>query len=506
MSGLFQIAALGLTVLASACVEDVVVASASTNDAGPAFACQWSYPHSSYTLALGLDTTISPAPGCAQASYTEVTGLPDGLTLDTTSGEIRGAPNIAVEPAASYQIRGTSSSGSHVVSLSLTILPGTLVSSEAELNSAISDSNFQPGRDVIVVAPGTITLTGALRTIADELTIIGASPSTTIIDGAESFRHFRIELQSQGEVRIVNFTLQNGYYDGSGGSIGVGGLQAPTLIVDNCRFLGNHSTDYGGAIRLQTHPGASLQVYRSHFEDNLSDDGGGAITTGGGTIGQFVVENCSFINNTALENLNDAGGGAIRLQDTVSGARVKRSLFSGNTSTLRGGALDFASTVEVTNCSFFANSAPLGGAIHSAGNVFTSTNATFADNTSADGSAIAVGAGSLRLQSNLFARNGTNACSGTGISSLGDNLSDASDADCNLSQSTDAEHLDLLLASTPADHGGGTQTLALLPGSPAIDGSESCPPNNLDQRGQPRPADGDGDGTDTCDVGAFELQ
>jgi len=47
----------------------------------------------------------------------------------------------------------------------------------------------------------------------------------------------------------------------------------------------------------------------------------------------------------------------------------------------------------------------------------------------------------------------------------------------------------------------------LLPGSPAIDygdnASDHCP--LMDQRGVDRPQDGDGDGTATCDIGAFEL-
>ena len=55
-----------------------------------------------------------------------------------------------------------------------------------------------------------------------------------------------------------------------------------------------------------------------------------------------------------------------------------------------------------------------------------------------------------------------------------------------------------------ADNGGPTRTHALIAGSPAVDSGDdpNCPAT--DQRGFSRPADGDGDSTATCDMGAFE--
>ena len=54
------------------------------------------------------------------------------------------------------------------------------------------------------------------------------------------------------------------------------------------------------------------------------------------------------------------------------------------------------------------------------------------------------------------------------------------------------------------DNGGPTFTMALLPGSPAIDrgGNDFAP--FTDQRGVRLPRDGDGDGRPVVDIGAFE--
>ena len=55
------------------------------------------------------------------------------------------------------------------------------------------------------------------------------------------------------------------------------------------------------------------------------------------------------------------------------------------------------------------------------------------------------------------------------------------------------------------DNGGPTQTMALLAGSPAIDAGNNSSAPAIDQRGTTRILDGNGDGTATIDIGAFEL-
>ena len=55
------------------------------------------------------------------------------------------------------------------------------------------------------------------------------------------------------------------------------------------------------------------------------------------------------------------------------------------------------------------------------------------------------------------------------------------------------------------DNGGPTVTHALDSTSPAVDAGDPWTVRATDQRGFPRRHDGDGDGTPTPDIGAYEL-
>jgi hypothetical protein len=88
------------------------------------------------------------------------------------------------------------------------------------------------------------------------------------------------------------------------------------------------------------------------------------------------------------------------------------------------------------------------------------------------------------------------------LTSLGHNIESGST--CGFTQPGDRQNTDPLLGPLAAN-GGWTRTHAPLPGSPAIDGGSpgACPA--ADQRGVPRPLDGDASAAAACDVGAVEV-
>jgi hypothetical protein len=93
------------------------------------------------------------------------------------------------------------------------------------------------------------------------------------------------------------------------------------------------------------------------------------------------------------------------------------------------------------------------------------------------------------------------------VTSNGYNLS--GDGTCNSSKAGDLNNHDPLLGPLQ-NNGGPTETMALLPGSPAIDGGNpsGCTDGQghlltTDQRGMPRPDKEDSVG---CDMGAYESQ
>jgi cysteine-rich repeat protein/predicted outer membrane repeat protein len=215
---------------------------------------------------------------------------------------------------------------------------------------------------------------------------------------------------------------------------------------------------------------------------------------GGGAIinrDTLVVVNSTFSANSGV-------GGGIGNYGTLT---VLDSTFSGN-STTRGGAIyNEGGVVRVNNTTITGNSAAdYGGGVANSGTL-TVSNCTFSGNSGREAGGI-WNTGTLTVTNTILANStqGGNCGGGFTITDGGHNLD--SDGTCGVGPVTDP----ILDPAGLKNNGGPTQTIALLPGSPAINAGdrEVCadpPVNGLDQRGYVRP----GRGAANCSIGAYEY-
>jgi CSLREA domain-containing protein len=367
---------------------------------------------------------------------------------------------------------------------------------------------------------GTIRLGSELPAISQDLTISGPGQANLTISGDTNN-------DGTGDVPIltvnsgVAFTLESltvakGVRSSSGGGISNFG----TLYVTNSTFSGNIARSGGGIFN----DSGTLNVSNSTFSSNSAPGTlaiGGGIYNSGGTLtvsnstfsgnsstffgggisnsGTLAVSNSTFSGNSG----GTFGGGGISNSGTLA---VSNSNFSGNSGNAGGGILQNGGTLTVTNSTFSGNSGNGGGGIYKSGGTLTVTNSTFSGNSASGfGGGIHNAGGSTTLRNTIVANSPSGGnCSGP-ITDGGGNLRWP-----NTDLSCVGAFGDPKLGPL-ANNGGPTQTMALLASSAAIDAgvNSTCaapPVNNLDQRGQPRPVDGNSDGTATCDIGAYELQ
>ena len=152
--------------------------------------------------------------------------------------------------------------------------------------------------------------------------------------------------------------------------------------------------------------------------------------------------------------------------------------------------------------------AGFGGGIYNSG-ALTVSNTTISGNSAREGGGGIYTTGTTSLQNTIVSSSSGGNCAGQSgkLSSLGYNLS--SDDTCGFKGDGDLNNTNPTLGPLQ-NNGGPTATMALLPGSQAIDaGNPSGCTDGLghllktDQRGMPRPDKEDSGG---CDMGAYERQ
>ena len=317
----------------------------------------------------------------------------------------------------------------------------------------------------------------------------GATITRSTASGTAAFR--LLDVASGGSLTISSLTLNNGL--ANGGQQGGGAIFSHgSLTVSTSTFTNNSSPSTTGTSGGAINSSGTLNVTTSLFSGNSAQEGGGVFNQSLATItdSTFSGNNATIYGGGAL--LNAAGS------ETVAGDTFVSNKGPG------GGAIDNDTSLSISDSTFNGNTAGGngGGAVENFGQT-TITQSTLDANTSPYGADILNYRGyTLAISQSIVGDGlqGANCDASAPISDGGYNIDSGSSCGFSMSNHSlpnTAPDLDAL-----ASNGGPTQTMALAPGSPALD---AIPPSvtgcsgGTDQRGIARPQ---GSG---CDVGAYEL-
>ncbi len=366
----------------------------------------------------------------------------------------------------------------------------------AEIGLATSDTTNDTitfDSSVFGTTPQTITLTSGQLNLTkpsgSSLTIQGPGANLLSVSGNNASRVFYLK---GGSASLSGLTVTGGKTaDGLNG----GGLDnnGGTATLTNCTVSGNFSGTGGGV-------GGTVTLTNCTVSGNSAGRGGGLGNVGG----RATLTNCTVSGNSA-----QGGGGGVYGVATLTNCTV-----SGNLAGTGGGVYSAAATL--TNCTVSGNSAAKGGGVYSVRGTATLTNCTVSGNSAANkGGGLYNRAGTLgstvTLTNTIVAGNtaGTGPDASGHFTSHGNNLIGETDGSSSGWVGSDltgtiAQPLNPMLAPL-GNYGGPTQTMALLPGSPAIDaGTAGAAIPATDQRGALRGPAGLNAGT-AVDIGAYEA-
>ncbi|HEX2911459.1 MAG TPA: choice-of-anchor Q domain-containing protein [Chloroflexia bacterium] len=286
------------------------------------------------------------------------------------------------------------------------------------------------------------------------------------------------------------FVYNTASYDG-------GAIASTGGYISGSNFSSNSAAhNNGGAIR---NSGGTYQIYLSAFSENKALHGeGGAIFNG-------YKSTLTLSQTTLNNNQTNKMGGA--LSNNGFYLEISRSALYNNQGQERGGAIYSRSGwTRLINSTVANNSSNQGSALAAeTGAKVDLVNATVASDKVVSSSLIFNQKGQVNLKNSLVANyyNGLN-CTGDPVVDGGYNLQYPASS-CG--QTIAVKNPKLLPL---ANYGGPTPTMALDLGSPAIDAADNnvcnaVPVNGIDQRGNPRPTDGNLDNKAVCDIGAFEA-
>ncbi len=349
------------------------------------------------------------------------------------------------------------------------------------LRAAIASAGPGDTINFSLTLPATITLSTTELQVNTNLTINGPGASLLAVSGGNARRVFHIG----ANVTISGTTIRDGNIvnDDGGGIHNMG-----TLTLTNSKIISNTATNGrgGGIANFGT-----LYMNNSTVMSNTTFTGGGIYNDAG---------RYAFVDQSAFTGNNAIGGGIYSLGYLT----ITKTTLNGNFGSVSGIWSAGNSTLVMTNTTvsgeydtaIYVDSNAPGAASAALWNSSVISNASMGILLDVLGSGVT---STLTLHNSIVASNaGGNFTiySGT-VTSLGYNLSDGTIPNATTG---DQQNVTNIRVGALANNGGATQTMALLPGSPAINAGENSGCPATDQRGVTRPRTAQ----NPCDIGAFE--
>ncbi|MDQ2783404.1 MAG: IPT/TIG domain-containing protein [Chloroflexota bacterium] len=432
-----------------------------------------------YYVGSLIDDAGIPTGACINASNTTCT-LRDILAIAGNGDTIH---FDAYASSGAYRLGTGANQGTLTITHSVTIAgPG---SDKVAIDGGFNVATHTQGTIVFMVN------SGVTATIRADFVLTGPVYHQNRLPCKQKHRVNRISNRSSG----LEITHGNNQNVGGGGIYSLG-----TLILTNDLIDHNNTLDIGGGV--DSDGGTSVTVTGCTFIGNTAGSYGGGISV---TFGSASITNSTFSTNSAMY-----GGGGIYFEDSVPSSVTNSTLTANSVTAYGGGGIYiFNGYITLANDTIVNNSAvaPGGGGIYDGGQSLTITSSTIAMNhvnaNGVGGGILSAGFAPVTVANAIIANNDAGNCARSaptgGITDGGHNLQ-FGDASCGVTIPVNDPLLD---PGGLSNNGGPTQTIALLPGSPAIDAvpatGANCP--TTDQRGIARPQPTGG----ACDSGAYEY-
>ena len=234
-----------------------------------------------------------------------------------------------------------------------------------------------------ITETGNIVLLDGIHNVNDlntDKTLKISGEGNATIDATKSNRI--IYIYEEGDVTFSNLEMINGYSSESGALIG----NAGKLTLINTTLSNSISNTNGGAV----YNTGTLIIINSIIENNRANLGG-AIYSGANIKKEINIRivNTTFVDNTALGNANNKGGGAIFAQASSGNFILENVTFENNKAGKYGGGALYAmqlDNIRISDSKFINNSAEVneyygGGAIAVIGGNYQREGTTTITNT-----------------------------------------------------------------------------------------------------------------------------